>query len=165
MLRKFTILRQLNEVHCRDTEWGKRTCLAWVLSSLLPPLWLLLAVPVSPRAPTHLGGRETRRALPGSPRAGCSCTRPPLDGTFSPTQGRAAAARARGDEGAPSRSRPGRCWEATRGAGRGLCTSAGRVSFSSRRRESRGFPQKPSSRVVLVSRSSRPLPRLFESAQ
>lgn len=165
MLRKFTMLRQLNEVHCRDAEWGKRTCLAWGLSSLLPPLWLLPAVPVSPSAPTHLGGGATRPPLPGSQGAGCSCARPPLDGTFSPTQGRAAAAPARGDEGAPSRSRPGRCWEATRGAGRGLCTSAGRVSFSSKRRESRGFPQKLSSRAARVSRSSRPRPRLFESTQ
>lgn len=75
----------------------------------------------------------------------CSSARPPLDGTFSPTQGRPGCRRRR--RGAPRLS-PGQvrgtrgAQAVTRGEGCGRIpqSKARRVSISRRRRESRGFP-------------------------
>lgn len=95
------------EIHCRDVEWGERAYLG--LGIFLISCWL---PPVAPSVfPCGLGSRDRQHLLSGSPRgqtagqawgAGCSCARQPLDGTFSPTQGRAAAAlQAPGGKGLP----------------------------------------------------------------
>lgn len=68
-----------------------------------------LPVPVCPHTPTASGLWEEAPRLPSSFGVGCSYARPPLDGTFSPTQGWVAAALAPGGEGAPSLSPPGWC--------------------------------------------------------
>lgn len=109
--------------------------------------------PCLPRAPTPSRRRGEASRGPGLAPRRCSCARPPLDGTFSPTQGPAAAAQAPG--GGALWLSPGQvrvAWAVTRGEGCGMIlqSKARRVSISWRRRESRGFPQAGSSGVAPV---------------
>ena len=85
-------------LHCRDADWGERACLAPGLSSPPPSspsstggsflLHVPTAVWAEGRGDALSWAYSAARAGGRAWGAGCSCARPPLDGTFSPTQGR-----------------------------------------------------------------------------